>query len=244
MRKAWILILAAVVVVGIVWACSRSSSDSDSNKFNDPGATDLVEEYPYLITESSLFIRRDGTISAADVEEFSEDYYDIDEFTEDYVEPVVISYNEQQGLAYAYADETDETLPVAINSITVEDDVLTLQLDYASAEDYLAFNKEINEYFSDWETFVICLYDELEEYGIAIDVTLYDEDGNEVDLEDEDTSELYVCVLGFNGDMPIEFSGRLQFEGEVVYITEGIEIESSNIVTVDDSESLQYIIFK
>ncbi len=248
MKKAWLFALAGILAAGILGACNRASSDQETGSagFRDPGTSaDLVDDYPYIVTDSGLFIRRDGSISAADVEDFSEDYYDAEEFEKNYVEPAVKSYNEKQGLSFAYAQESNEILPVALNSVKTEDGVLTLQLDYKGTADYLAFNKGINEYFSQWETFVVCPYEDLEDYGISMDAEFIDTEGNAVDLDTvKTTTGLYACVLGFNGALPTGFSGKLQFQGAVAYTTADIYIQSDNAVRVYDSENLQYILFK
>jgi hypothetical protein len=246
MKKAWLFALIGVMAVGMLSACNKSSTDETGSGFVDPGtAGDMVNDYPNLISDSGLFIKRDGTITSADMEEFSADYYDAEEFEQDYVEPAVRSYNEKQGLSYVRASETEEKLPVALNSIKVEDGNLTLQLDYQNAQHYLAFNQEINDYYQDWTTFVVCSYADLVDYGISMDASFIDTEGNAVDLNTvKTTNGLYACVIGFNGALPTGFSGKLQFEGEVAYTTEGIYLQSDNTVRVYDSDQLQYILFK
>lgn len=247
MKKAGVILFTLIIATGSLFACNKASNDEDesSSGYTDPGTAEIVDDYPYLVTESSLFVRRDGSITSADVEDFDEDYYDADEFEENYVEPAVLEYNEKQGYSYTRASESEETLPVAIDSITNEDGVLTLQLNYKDAAEYLSFNKEINEYYDSWETFIVCAYADLADYGISIDATIINTDGEEVDLNTVNTTTgLYACVLGFNGALPTGFSGKLQFEGAITYTSEGIYIQSDNSVRVYDSEDLQYILFK
>lgn len=247
MKKACLFVLTGILAAGALFACNKASSDqTSSNGFNDPGTVSgLVDEYPYIISDSGLFIRRDGSVSSADVEEFSEDYYDAEEFEQNYVIPAVRAYNEKQGLNFVRASETDEVLPVALNSVKAGDGNLTLQLDYKNAAEYLAFNKGINEYYEGWDTFIVCPYAELVDYGISMDAEFIDTDGNAVDLNTvKTTTGLYACVLGFNGALPTGFSGKLQFEGAVAYTTADIYIQSDNAVRVYDSENLQYILFK
>lgn len=248
MKKAWLFTLTGILAAGVLGACNNASSDQESaaSGYNDPGtAAGLVDDYPYIISDSGLFIRRDGSVSSADVEEFSADYYDAEEFEQNYVVPAVKAYNEKQGLAFARAGETEETLPVALNSVKAADGALTLQLDYKNTEEYLGFNKSINEYFAGWDTFVVCPYSELVDHGISMDAEFIDTDGNTVDINTvKTTTGLYACVLGFNGALPTGFSGKLQFEGAVAYTTADIYIQSDNAVRVYDSENLQYILFK
>lgn len=248
MRKVWLFALTGVMAAGVLGACNRASSvdESSGTGFVDPGtAADITNDYPYIISGSGVFIRRDGSLSSADVEEFSAEYYDAEEFEQEYVVPAVKAYNEKSGLAFARASETDEKLPVALNSIKNEDGNLTLQLDYQTAADYLAFNKEINDYYEGWNTFVICPYSDLVDYGISMDASFIDTDGNEVDLNTvKTTTGLYACVIGLDGALPTGFSGKLQFEGAVQYTTADIYIQSDNAVRVYDSENLQYILFK
>lgn len=248
MKKVWLFALTGIIVAGLLGACNKVSNDQESASagFSDPGtAADLVDDYPYIISDSGLFVKRDGSISSADVEDFSADYYDAEEFEQDYVVPAVQAYNEKQGLAFARADETEETLPVALNHVEASAGTLTLQLDYKNAEEYLAFNKSINEYFSGWDTFVVCPYSDLVDYGISMDAEFIDVDGNSVDLNTvKTTTGLYACVLNFGGALPTGFSGKLQFEGAIAYTTADIYIQSDNAVRVYDSEELQYILFR
>lgn len=248
MKKAWLFTLTGFITIGLLSACNSSSSTSETDQsgFVDPGtAPGLVNDYPYIISDAGLFIRRDGSVSSADVEEFSADYYDAQEFEQEYVLPVVKAYNEKQGLAFARADETDQKLPVALNTVKTENGNLILQLDYKNAAEYLAFNKSINEYFADWSTFVVCPYADLVDYGISMDAEFIDTDGNAVDINAvKTTAGLYACVLGVGGTLPTGFSGKLEFEGEVAYTTSGIYIQGDNSVRVYDSEELQYILFK
>jgi hypothetical protein len=248
MRKVWLFALTGVMAAGILGACNNASSinESDGTGFVDPGtAGNITNDYPYIISDSGLFIRRDGSLSSADVEEFSAEYYDAEEFEQDYVVPAVKAYNEKQGLAFARASETEEKLPVALNSIKTDAGNLTMQLDYMNAAEYLAFNKEINTYYDNWDTFVICPYADLVDYGISMDASFIDTDGNAVDLNTvKTTTGLYACVMNFGGSLPTGFSGKLQFEGAVEYTTADIYIQSDNAVRVYDSENLQYILFR
>lgn len=248
MKKAWIFALTGILAAGVLSACHKASSDqgTSSSGYNDPGTVSgLVDDYPYIISDSGLFIKRDGSVSSADVEDFSADYYDSEEFEQNYVLPAVKAYNEKQGLAFVRADETAEKLPVALNSVKMEDGTLTLRLDYKNTAEYLAFNKSINEYFNEWDTFVVCPYSDLVDHGISMDAEFIDTDGNTVDINTvKTTTGLYACVLGFNGTLPTGFSGKLQFEGAVAYTTADIYIQSDNTVRVYDSEKLQYILFR
>ncbi len=246
MKKVGVLLFTLIIAAGTLLGCNKASNDEEtSTGYEDPGTSELVEDYPYIATESGLFVRRDGSVTSADVEDFDEDYYDAEEFEESYLEPAVLEYNEKQGYSYTRASETEDTLPVAIDSVTNEDGVLTLQLDYKDTAEYLAFNKGINEYYENWDTFIVCAYADLADYGISIDATLIDTDGNEVDLNTVNTTTgLYACVLGFNGALPTGFSGKIQFEGAVTYTSEGIYIQDENEVRVYESEELQYILFK
>ena len=245
MRKKY-LALIGIAAIGLLSGCNSSSLDDGSSGYIDPGTVDgLVNDYPFMISDSSVFVKRDGSVISADVEEFTADYYDVNEFEEKYLIPAVKAYNEKKGLSYVKQEETTEKLPVALYGLEKKDNNLVLELNYQTTQDYLSFNKEINTYFNDFNTFVVCPYADLADAGISMDAAFLDENGNSVDINTvKATSGLYACVLGFSGSLPAEFTGKFQFEGEVKYITEGIVIQGDNSVRVYDSDALQYILFK
>ena len=90
---------------------------------------------------SSIFVRKDGTVVSADIEDFVGNNYSEAEL-KTYVEDAVKEYNSEHGAAAeAYVDEEDEeaSLPVKIDSLTVEEGVASLLLGYEGCSDYLEF---------------------------------------------------------------------------------------------------------
>ena len=254
-KTIFIVAMAVIAIVAIVIAAvffgKKSGGDSDATTATDESGNILVpsttavedvqaENYSFVINDTSVFVRRDGTILSADVDSFTEEYYDKDEFEKEWLVPEVQEYNnDKYKVPEAYAAD-GVRLGAAINSLTLKGSALVLQMDYATPEDYLAFNKQVNMYFSNWNTFTVC-----ELNAIDSSLKLFDASGNPVDVSELKNSgrTYHVAVIGFGGTLPTGFSGRFQFEGKVMATSEGISFTSDNGVRLYDSANLQYVVF-
>lgn len=254
-KTIFIVAMAVIAIVAIVIAAvffgRKSGGDSDATTATDESGNILVpsttavedvqaENYSFVINDTSVFVRRDGTILSADVDSFTEEYYDKDEFEKEWLVPEVQEYNnDKYKVPEAYAAD-GVRLGAAINSLTLTGSALVLQMDYATPEDYLAFNKQVNMYFSNWNTFTVC-----ELNAIDSSLKLFDASGNPVDVAELKNSgrTYHVAVIGFGGTLPTGFSGRFQFEGKVMATSEGISFTSDNGVRLYDSGNLQYVVF-
>ncbi|GEM_PF-3375495 len=255
-KTIFIVAMAVIAIVAIVIAAvffgRKSGGDSDATTATDESGNIIVpstatavedvqaENYSFVINDTSVFVRRDGTILSADVDSFTEEYYDKDEFEKEWLVPEVQEYNNNKyKVPEAYAAD-GVRLGTAINSLTLTGSALVLQMDYATPEDYLAFNKQVNMYFSNWNTFTVC-----ELNAIDSSLKLFDASGNPVDVAQLKNSgrTYHVAVIGFGGTLPTGFSGRFQFEGKVMATSEGISFTSDNGVRLYDSGNLQYVVF-
>jgi hypothetical protein len=81
----------------------------------------------YSADESTVFIKKDGSIVSTDVEEFDTDTYDEDGL-KTYIDETISAYNNENGKD-----------SVKRKSFSVKDGVATLSLSYASASDYSKF---------------------------------------------------------------------------------------------------------
>ena len=174
--------------------------------------------------ESSIFIQRDGGVTGYTKEEgYDKDYYSLDELRDDYVVPAVTAYNsEQANLAFAYADDTEETLPVALEELALEDGVAEMRLEYATAADYLGFNANQLE-----EDAVFAVSD-LAEAAPAEDVSWVNaSDGASVDEETalEAKNNYYYVELSF--------AATVQVEGKLVYLSDNVTSVDDNTFTTD-----------
>lgn len=123
-------------------------------------------------TESTIFVTSKGVVRSAIMESFEEDYYNFEELKSD-VEAAVQSY----------CSDGNEGA-VVVESFAEENDVVTLMMQYQTAEDYSAFNDMI--LFSGTLA-------EAEDAGY-IPGELYDAEGQSAELSDEEKNSLKVIV--------------------------------------------------
>jgi hypothetical protein len=192
---------------------------------------------------SGIYVREDGSVVSADIEDFGESYYDKAEL-QSFVEDGVIAYNKSKAsLSYAYAEEAkeadkDNVLPVSILSLKTEGGKARLLLEFASAEDYLAFNGEMNAVLTELSQKSV---GEAIESGASF-AGLKDKDGNAAEesaaQKKKKYSYLTVTVAeGREGGLPIQVQGTIQ------YVSGSAEITGTNTVKVPAGESA-VIIYK
>ncbi|MCD8124760.1 MAG: hypothetical protein LUE23_06955 [Lachnospiraceae bacterium] len=185
---------------------------------------------------STLYVTKEGTVTGAEIESFdnssfTEARYDETELTE-FVEEAVISYNKEAcGQEYAYADDTEETLSVSVEKLEVADAVATLYLNYATCEDYLAFN-ETDETVT--ELSVQTAADAVAA-GVSLD-GLVDADGAAVDTSKmQESTKYYVVTIAGETDLMVD--------GKIAAVSEGVTVTDKHTVTVSGGETV-YIVFK
>lgn len=188
-------------------------------------------------TETSIYIKKDRSIISAEIEEFDNSEFDEERYDEDelreFVEEAVIAYNtEKDGLAYAYESDTKEDLAVSIDSLTVEDGIATLILNYASSDDYVDFYGSAA--LGGLDQLIVGLVSD----GVNSDLSftdMLDADGNEADYDEVTENESYVLVA-------VQGSVVMQVQGTVMYYSSGCTLQdSSTVVTTDE---ICYVIFK
>ena len=196
-------------------------------------------------TESSIFIKKDRTITGAEIESFDNSQFDTPRYSETelltFAEDLVKAYNKEQvNLEFAYAsdvaEEEDVTLPVAIQSLTVSGKTATLLIDYEDYKDYLQFNG--TSYGVPVQNLIVGTVAD----GVSSDLTFENmqavEKGAVAGAADpaeimEKTKYMLVAVTG---------ETLVSVEGTVKYISDGITYVNENTVRVNGSN--QYIIFK
>ena len=181
---------------------------------------------------SSIFVKKDGTVVSADMEDFIGNNYSETEL-KTYVEDAVKEYNSEHGAAAeAYVDEDDEeaSLPVKINSLAVEEGVATLLLEYEKCSDYLEFTGN-----SGTENGVSRL--ELSTVG---ETSL---SGNFKNAKGEDVTLEGVAKKEKNSVVIVEGAVTVQVEGKVQYMSAGAALVDKHTVTAKAGE-VTYIVFK
>ena len=214
MKKSTAILLAVLLVTLMAAGCSSRS------KFEPE--------------ESSIYIQRDGGVTGfTKTEGYDKDYYSLKELKEDYVDPAVKAYNEEKaGLSFAYTEDNDtkETLQISIEELDIAGGVAKMKLEYATAADYLAFNKNQLE---DDTVFQIGLMADL---SVPSSISWVDAEGNSVDAETvQGSTKYYVAELSF--------ATIAQVEGTIVYASEGVTVTGKNTIVTDGTETA-YVVFK
>ncbi len=181
---------------------------------------------------SSIFVRKDGTVVSADIEDFVGNNYSEAEL-KTYVEDAVKEYNSEHGAAAeAYVDEEDEeaSLPVKIDSLTVEEGVASLLLGYEGCSDYLEFTGN-----SGTESGVSRL-----EFSTVGETSF---SGNFKNAKGEDVTLEGVTKKEKNPVVIVEGAVTVQVEGNVQYVSAGAALVDKHTVTAKAGE-VTYIVFK
>ena len=189
--------------------------------------------------ESEIYVSPDGTVVGAEIESFdnsgySEERYNADDL-KSFVEDAVISYNKEagaEGVAYAKdRSDKDAELPVSIGKLEVSGGTSTLILDYASCDDYLAFN-EADDTVKDLS---IVSAPQAAGEGISLD-GLTDAEGNAADTSEakSDPDYMLLAICGHT---------KVVVNGDVIGVSEGVTIDAEHEVTVA-SDKIAYVLFR
>lgn len=190
---------------------------------------------------SGIYVREDGSLVSADIEDFGKSYYDKAELQK-FVEEEVIAYNDAKAsMPYAYAAEDvekEDMIPVSILSLTTEGSKVNLQLNFVEPSDYLAFNQETNAVVTELSQ---CTSGEAVENGLSFD-DMKDKDGNAAgaDQARKRKKNFYLTVTvseELTEGLPVQVQGTIQF------VSRNIEITGTNTVRVPAGESA-VIIYK
>lgn len=183
--------------------------------------------------QSCLYIQKDGGVIGYTKEEgFDRNYYDLDELRTEFVEPAVMEYNTAAaGLSFVSKEDTKELLPISIERLELVEGVAEMMLEYASPEDYMAFNA--NQYDEDQRLVI----------GKVADGALSSQI-SWVSAKDGAPADSTAALKNQkNGYAEIDFAARVQFEGKILYASDNVMILDSYTVGVDGKEPA-YVIFK
>lgn len=182
--------------------------------------------------QSSIYIKKDGSVSSASVEQTKQNYYsqeDLEAFAVQKAE----EFNESQG-------GKEEASPVSVASCTVEEgeegQILTCILDYDSPESLIAFNQAIRNpeiAFASLETDTVSAMSQKEDFAQAVFT----------DAKGAGTELSKVTEKGDNRAVRIEGAGLVQTEGRILYTTQGCTLDGESAVQTPE-EGVSYIIFQ
>lgn len=150
-------------------------------------------------TESTIFVTSKGVVQSAVMESFEKEYYNFDELAED-VKKAVKSY---------CLDVNEEV--IAVTSLTENEDMVTLQMEYQTVEDYAEFNE------------VLLFSGTLEEAMNAgyQPSTLLDAEGQTADVDLEKNGNLKVLIT--------EESVCIQTSGKIKYVSDNVTILNNKL---------------
>ena len=182
---------------------------------------------------TSIYIRKDGSVSSAVYEAFDTKNYSQEELQE-FVEDNVSAYNQSEaGVAAAYTKDTEEALSVAVKSLEVEANEAVLKMEYASCEDYLQFNESEGSILQLASGTVAGA----EKAGIDLgQFELLNPEGSEK-ISGSDVDEAYYVIF-------VEGTTTIQVEGSIQYATADVKVEDKDTAQVSSADSLSCIIFK
>ena len=171
------------------------------------------------VTQTTIEAKKNGAIVHTIVEEFSEEYYDVDELN-DMMTQACSAYNETTGKE-----------SVIIESTELTDGNLTVQMRYAKADDYTAFNKV--PMFSG-------TVQEAVNAGYNLNVKMYPADGGEVSIGKEEILEMkdrHLLILREEVDVEVW--------DDILYHTSNVMMTSeSRSAKVVNDKTVSFILFE
>ncbi|MDO5409223.1 MAG: hypothetical protein Q4F21_02085 [Lachnospiraceae bacterium] len=182
---------------------------------------------------TSVYIRKDGSVSSAVYEPFDTGTYKKKEL-EVFVEDAVKAYNQSEaGTAAAYTDDTEKKLKAAITSLEVKKGDAILKMEYASCDDYMKFNKDEGSMVQLASGTVKGAAD------AGIDMSqfeLLNTEGTEK-ISASDVDDKYHVLF-------VEGTSKIIVEGTIQYATADVKISEKDTAEVSSSGALSCIIFK
>ncbi|MFV0343647.1 MAG: hypothetical protein ACK5JH_12305 [Anaerocolumna sp.] len=175
---------------------------------------------------NTIFIKNDGTIQAATVETFDKDYYSSEEL-EAFITENMNDYNEANNKTANNEKQSESNPAISLESLKVDKGYAVLVLNYASIEDYNAFNEK---------SMVFTTLSDVNGKEITLpDVYVSASDGAYVAPEVVLKNEKYKVII-------VNDQTDLIIDGKIKYFTNGKLINKSRFEAGGEKESV--IIYK
>lgn len=175
---------------------------------------------------NTIFIKNDGTIQAATVETFDKDYYSSEEL-EAFITENMNDYNEANNKTANNEEQSESNPAISLESLKVDKGYAVLVLNYASIEDYNAFNEK---------SMVFTTLSDVNGKEITLpDVYVSASDGAYVAPEVVLKNEKYKVII-------VNDQTDLIIDGKIKYFTNGKLINKSRFEAGGEKESV--IIYK
>lgn len=171
------------------------------------------------VGESTVTIDKKGKIVSVIVDEFGQEYYDKEDLK---------SYSMEEAAVYNAAHEENA---VTLTKLEVKEGVVTVQMEYASAQDYAAFNS--TQFFAG-------TIEEAYEAGYSLDITL-----QSVAEPDKTIGKSEILSMGNKDIVIAEEKVLYKLPSKALYIGQNEEVIKSTSVRKADGgqEDMIYIIY-
>jgi hypothetical protein len=197
--KKVILSIVMVLMLTVLAGCEKKAT-----KF-------VVDE----IQAETIYVKRDKTIEAATVEEFSKKHYDLAEL-KDFIQQEIEKYNKESS-----------TEAITINDLVLKDGNAVLVLKYNTVEDYAKFNNFDARIYPTTEL-KLASFNSPKVYVSA-------KDGSYVDSEVALKNEKYnVLIINQSTDVIID--------GTIVYYDNAVLVSKNKVQTPTDG--ISFIVYK
>lgn len=197
MRKDWMLLLAAIVLTIALAGCGSKSA----------------------VTETTIEVKKNGTVVHTIVEDFSESYYDLEELK-----------TSMQNACDAY-NETAGGKAVTVESAEAADGIVTVVMKYRDAASYAGFNKQA--------LFTGTVKD-AHDAGYNLDVTLFSLEG-----DDEYIGKEQLLSMGEKQIVLVREAVNVKVWGKILYHAhDALPTADDRTVQVTDADTLTCIVFE
>ena len=208
------LILGVAAAVSILTACSGQGASA------------------FAPTESSLYITSEGKVTSATVETYEADYYSADEMKA-FIEEILAEFNASAG-----ADSS--TKSASVKECTLTGGTAKLLIDFSSADAYLEFMDQYPDEESAIQVTdldITTVTDGVTKgYLVGKSFTKLAKEQTTVAADEiMKQSKLYVAA--------IEGAARIQTDGSIQYISEGVSVVGTNMIQTPEDE-VSYVVFK
>ena len=186
------------------------------------------------LTDTSVLIHKDGSVTAAIYEEFDTSVYSSEEL-EAFISEAVCAYNlDTCGVAESHNDDSESALSIVIDSIEYQDGKAVLNMVYASCADYIAFNSEADQSLVQLASGTVA---GAKEAGLDLaGLSLKSADGTETisgaDLKDD----AYIVFA--------EGSKTIVTEGKITYTSDDVTVNSEDTAVITEQGNVSCIVFK
>ena len=96
----------------------------------------------YQPTQSGVFIKLDKSLEGAYIETFDNENYNIEDLEKMGQEEVQAYNKEQANLEFYSSEQTENILPISLDSVKKEGNNVVVRMSYQTAEDYSTFNAD------------------------------------------------------------------------------------------------------